>query len=195
MKYINTFVKLVSVVKTAIFLNGKITRNNMENKYVGYLLLGISVLVIFLILLFNSTLKEIISTSCGEIHDGELCPMSKTVNQQAYIALGVVGLLIIVSFILIFSKPQKEIQKEIIVQTKTVEKKTPKKKIDTSDLKPEEKQVLELIQDNKAIFQADLIEKTGFGKAKMTRIIDRLEGKGFVERKRRGMTNVVVLKE
>ena len=40
---------------------------------------------------------------------------------------------------------------------------------------------------------ADLIEKTGFGKAKMTRIIDRLEGKGFVERKRRGMTNVVVL--
>jgi len=121
--------------------------------------------------------------------------MSKTVNQQAYIALGVVGLLIIVSFILIFSKPQKEIQKEIIVQTKTVEKKTPKKKIDTSDLKPEEKQVLELIQDNKAIFQADLIEKTGFGKAKMTRIIDRLEGNGFVERKRRGMTNVVVLKE
>jgi len=29
----------------------------------------------------------------------------------------------------------------------------------------------------------------------MTRILDRLEGKGFVERKRRGMTNVVVLVE
>jgi len=40
-----------------------------------------------------------------------------------------------------------------------------------------------------------LIEKTGFGKAKMTRIIDRLEGRCFVERKRRGMTNIVVLKE
>jgi len=104
-------------------------------------------------------------------------------------------LLIIVSLILIFSKPQKEIQKEVIFKTRTVEKKTPKKKIDTSELKQDEKQVLELIQNNKAIFQADLIEKTGFGKAKMTRIIDRLEGKGFVERKRRGMTNVVVMKE
>ena len=167
----------------------------MENKHVGYLLLGISILVIFLIFLFNSTLKEIIGTNCGEIHGGEICPMNQTINQQTYIALGVVGLLIIVSFILIFSKPQKEIQKEVILKTRTIEKKTPKKKIDTSGLKPEEKQVLELIQNNKAIFQADLIEKTGFGKAKMTRIIDRLEGKGFVERKRRGMTNVVVLKE
>ena len=58
----------------------------MENKYVGYLLLGISVLVIFLILLFNSTLKEIIGTTCGETHDGEFCPMNQTVNQQTYIA-------------------------------------------------------------------------------------------------------------
>ena len=51
------------------------------------------------------------------------------------------------------------------------------------------------MEEHRTIFQADLIEKTGFGKAKMTRILDRLEGKGFVERKRRGMTNVVVIRE
>ena len=100
-------------------------------------------------------------------------------------------MLIIVSLVLIFSKPQKE----IIFKTRTIEKKIPRKKIDTSDLKPEEKEVLSLIINNKAVFQADLIEKTGFGKARMTRIIDRLEGKGFVERKRRGLTNVVVMKD
>ena len=186
--------KLVSVVKNCKnnkIIKGSNYKNIMENKHVGYLLLGFSVLVIFLILLFNSTLKEIIGTTCGETHDGEFCPMNQTVNQQTYIALGVVGLLIIVSFILIFSKPQKE----VIFKTRTVEKKIPKKKIDISELKQDEKQIFELIQNNKAIFQADLIEKTGFGKAKMTRIIDRLEGKGFVERKRRGMTNVVVMKE
>ena len=70
-----------------------------------------------------------------------------------------------------------------------------KKILDTSGLKQEEKQVLELIQDSRTIFQADLIEKTGFGKAKITRILDRLEGRDFIERKRRGMTNVVVVKE
>jgi len=162
----------------------------MENKYVGYLLLGISVLVVIIILLFNSTLKEIVKESCGEAHSIS-CPMNKTVNEQTYIALGVVGLLIIVSLMLIFSKPQKE----IIFKTRTIEKRIKKKEINTSDLKIEEKRVLNLIRENKAVFQADLIEKTGFGKAKMTRIIDRLEGKGFVERKRRGLTNVVVMKD
>ncbi len=162
----------------------------MENKFVGYLLLGISILFIIIILMFNSTLKEIISSSCGAEHS-IVCPMNQTVNQQTYLALSIVGLLLIVGTVLIFSKPQKE----IIFKTKTIEKKAQKKKIDTSELKSEEKSVFELIQNNKAVFQADLIEKTGFGKAKMTRIIDRLEGRGLVERKRRGMTNVVVLKE
>ena len=162
----------------------------MENKYVGYLLMGISILVIVIILLFNSTLKEIVKESCGEAH-GLTCPMNETVNEQTYLALGVVGLLIIVSLVLIFSKPQKE----IIFKTRTIEKKAKKKKIDTSGLKPEEKMVLEIIQKDKAVFQADLIEKTEFGKANMTRIIDRLEGKEFVERKRRGLTNVVVMKD
>lgn len=161
----------------------------MENKYVGYLLLGVSILILIVTILFNSALKEIITQSCGEAH-GKVCPMNQTVTQQTYIALGVIGLLIIVSLILIFSKPQKE----IIFKTRTIEKKPLKKIVDLKDLKPEEKQIFELIQVNKTIFQADLIEKTGLGKAKMTRIIDKLEGKGLVERKRRGMTNVVVLK-
>lgn len=162
----------------------------MENKYVGYLLLGVSVLIIILIILFNSTMKSFVDETCSLEH-GSSCPMYEAISKQTYLSLGVIGLLIIVSFALIFSKPQKE----IVFQTKTIERKTPKKVFDISDLKLEEKQVFELIQSNKAIFQSDLIDKTQFGKAKMTRIIDRLEGKGFVERKRRGMTNVVILKE
>lgn len=160
----------------------------MENKYVGYLILGISVLVIVVIFLFNSALKEIIVDSCGMEHS-LVCPMNRTVNQQTYIALGVVGLLVIVGFILIMSKPQKE----IIV--KRIEKKAKAPNKDFSDLTSEEKNLASLIQNSKAIFQAELIEKTGFGKAKMTRMLDRLEGRGFIERKRRGMTNVVVWKE
>ncbi len=185
--------KLVSVRKfennSKLFI-WTLTEKYMENKYVGSLLIGISVLIIIIILLFNSTLKEIIEGSCTLAHgDLALCPMYKTVNEQTYLALGIVGILILTGFILIFSKPQKEfIIKKVLEKNK-------RKKMDTSELRGEEKKVLSLIEENKAIFQADLIEKTGFGKAKITRILDRLEGKGFVERKRRGMTNVVVLKE
>ena len=161
----------------------------MENNNVGYLILGISALIVGIIFLFNSTLREIVNSSCTLAHGGTTCPMYDTITQQTYLALGIVGLLIVVGFVLIFSKPSER----III--KKVEEKHKKKKIDSSGLNREEKQVLSLVEENRTIFQADLIEKTGFGKAKMTRILDRLEGKGFVERKRRGMTNVVVMSE
>ena len=67
----------------------------MENKNVGYLLLGVSLLIVIVIFMFNSVLKEIVKTSCGEEH-AIVCPMTETVNQQTYLALGIVGLVIIV---------------------------------------------------------------------------------------------------
>ena len=41
---------------------------------------------------------------------------------------------------------------------------------------------------------ADLIKETDYTKVHMTRILDKMEGKRILERKRRGMTNIVVLK-
>ncbi len=160
----------------------------MENKNVGYLLLGVSALVVLIIFIFNSALKQIVNASCTMAgHDS--CTMYDTITQQTYLSLGIVGLLIIVALVLIVSKPS-----ERIIIKKVKEKKVDRK-IDISNLNAEERRVLDIVRENKTIFQADLIEKTGFGKAKITRILDRLEGKGLVERKRRGMTNVVVLKE
>ena len=76
-----------------------------------------------------------------------------------------------------------------------VKDKIVKKEVKSGDMTREEKQVFELVRENRAVFQADLIEKLGMNKAKVTRILDRLEGKGFLERKRRGMNNIVVVKE
>ena len=162
----------------------------MENKNVGWMLLGISVLLIVFTFLFNITLMGAVKNSCFIQHgDVKSCEMYDSVNYQTYFALGIIGVIIIISLFLIFSKPNEK-----IIVRKIKEKKI-EKKIDLSGLRPEEKQIFNFVKENGAIFQADLIEKTGFGKAKMSRIIDKLEGRGLVERKRRGMTNVVVLKE
>jgi len=162
----------------------------MDNKKVGLLLLGVSALIIVIILLFNNALKDVANAGCSmDAGDKDSCPMYNNISVQTYLSLGITALIVLISLIFMFSKPHEK-----IVVRKIKEKKV-EKKIDVSELKPEEKAVLKLIQENKAVFQADLIEKTGFGKAKMTRVIDRLEGRGFVERKRRGMTNIVVLKE
>jgi len=162
----------------------------MENKHVGWIMLGISVLIVFLLFLFNNTLMESVRNSCFIQHgDVKSCEMYNSVNYQTYLALGIVGVLVIFGLFLIFSKPNEK-----VVVRKIKEKKI-EKKVDLSSFRPEEKQVYNLVKGNGAMFQADLIEKTEFSKARMTRIIDKLEGSGLVERKRRGMTNVVFLKE
>lgn len=160
----------------------------MENKNVGWLVLGMAVIVIIIILLFNTAMKEIVANSCGMEHS-LFCPMNQTIKNQTYLSLAIVGILVIIGIILIVSKPKEK----IIV--KTVTEKPKKKKLNLEGLRKEDKDVLNIVQEQGTIFQADLIEKTGFGKAKVSRILDRLEGKGIIERKRRGMTNVVVLKD
>ena len=51
-----------------------------------------------------------------------------------------------------------------------------------------------LIESDGTIFQSTFVEELDFSKVKVTRLLDKLEGKGVLERKRRGMTNVVILK-
>src|SRR3989344_4426352 len=114
--------------------------------------------------------------------------MYDSVNYQKYLALGIAGILIIVSLVLIFSKP-----KEKIVVKKFKEK---KKKLDLSGLDSREKEIIKILEnENGTIFQADLMEKLGIGKVGITRVLDKLEAKQLIERKRRGMNNIVVLRD
>ncbi|VVB83860.1 Uncharacterised protein [uncultured archaeon] len=157
----------------------------LENKHVGFLVLGIAAVFIIVILLFQNTLTQITGTSCSMEKD--ICPMYKTINTQTYLALSITGLLIIVGLILIFVKP-----KEKIIIKKIKEK---KKSIDKSKLDKNEKQVIDILeQENGAVFQRTLMEKLGIGKVGITRLLDKLEAKQFIERKRRGMNNIVVLR-
>lgn len=160
----------------------------MENKNVGWLLLGISVLMIIIIFLFNNSAQHFIDNTCPYVANGMECPAYNALNNQTYFSLAVVGILILVGLFLIFSNPNEK------VIIKEVEKKMKERKFDISGLNSEERKVFQFIQENKAIFQAELIEKTEIGKIKMSRILDRLENRGLVERKRRGMNNIVVLK-
>lgn len=158
----------------------------MENKDVGYLILGIAVLLIFIIFLFQNALKDIVTATCPETEHGISCPMYTSIDQQTYLALAIVGLLIIIGLVLIFTKP-----KEKIIFKKVREK---RKKLNLKGLDKDERKVINLLlKENKAMFQSTLMEKLEIGKVKTTRLLDKLEAKQFIERKRRGMNNIVIL--
>lgn len=67
--------------------------------------------------------------------------------------------------------------------------------VDESQLSDEERVVYGLIKAGSGSkYQSDMIKETGWSKVKVTRVLDRLESRGLVERRRRGMTNIILLK-
>jgi len=158
----------------------------MRNRVVGILIIGIALLVGFIIFAFNRALTGIVNTSCSH---GSSCPMWGTINFQTNISIGIMVFIILIGLYLIFFGKEPKAQAE----SKKITKEEYKKILDS--LEKDEKSVFEhLIDSQGTIFQSALVEKTGFTKVKITRILDKLEGRKLIERRRRGMTNVVILK-
>jgi len=156
----------------------------MENKYVGWLIIGIGVVMVIIVLIFNFALNSIVGATCSM---GESCTMYDTIKVQTGISLAIVAVIFIIGLIIMFSKPKEKIV------IKTIKEK--KKKLNLDGLDKNEKKVIDLLlSENGAIFQKTLMEKIEIGKVGITRLLDKLEAKQLIERKRRGMNNIVVLK-
>jgi len=158
----------------------------MKNKNVGYLVVGISVLIGIIIYLFNFGLKNIAGSTCSH---GPSCSMYDTISLQTNLSYVIAGLVFLIGIFLIFSK---EYERVIV---KKVKESVKRKKINLSGLDSVEKKAVGILQrENGAVFQKSLAEELGIGKVKMTRMMDKLEANQIIERKRRGMNNIVVLK-
>jgi len=158
----------------------------MENKKVGWIILGMSLVMVILVLIFNFSLKSIVSETCTH---GPECTMYDTMAMQFWISITIILVIVAIGLFIMFSKPQ---EKTII---KKIPEKIKKRIIDKSKLDKQEKELIEILEkENGAIFQATLMERLGVGKVGITRLLDKLEAKQLVERKRRGMNNIVILK-
>jgi uncharacterized membrane protein len=164
----------------------------MKNKSVGFLIIGLAVVIGLIVFLFNNALTKIVDTSCSH---GPSCPMYGTIHTQTYIAIALIAIIVIIGLVLLFSKEEKQIVVKKIKEKSLDGQKMKDKEQNLKLLDTEEKKVYQsLIDNNGTIFQSELVEKSGFDKVKITRILDRLEGKQLIQRMRRGMTNVVLLK-
>jgi hypothetical protein len=157
----------------------------MENKTVGWIIAGIAAVMAVIVWIFNAALKRIVGDTCTH---GDSCSMYDTIAVQTWVSLAIVGVILIIGIVMMFWKPEEK------VIVKTIKEK--KKKKDYSGLDKKEKGVVDLLlNEGNAMFQADLMEKLNIGKVGVTRLLDKLEAKQIIERKRRGMNNIVVLKD
>jgi uncharacterized membrane protein len=150
----------------------------MKNKNVGIILISVALVIGLIVYLFNRALKNIVNTSCDH---GPTCPMWGSISFHTNLSLIFFIIILGIGVFLYFFKEDS---------IKTPVNKT----INTKDLNEDEMKIFNLILEEKTIFQSLIVEQTGFTKVKVTRLLDKLEGKQLIERKRRGMTNVIILK-
>ena len=168
----------------------------MENKYVGFLIIGIAILMAFIVLSFNTAMTEIVNASCSH---GSSCPMWGTIDFQTNMSIAIIVFVVLIGAFLVFSKDEKVVERvvEKVVKPQIKADKIKKENYEEvmKDLTEEEKKLLGIVIDEEGtIFQSSIVEKSGFSKVKVSRVLDKLQGKGLIDRRRRGMTNVVILK-
>ncbi len=161
----------------------------MKNKHVGFLLLGLVIVFFFVVMSFNNALAEIVSVSCTH---GVSCPMQITLQTQKVISYSLLGLIAVVGLFISFFLKEKGENPQIATEDKVNEDK-PKREIDIGSLDEDEKSIMQIVMREGSAYQSDVIKETGLSKVKISRTLDKLQGKGLIERKRRGMTNIIIL--
>ena len=158
----------------------------MKSKYLGFVMIGISIIFLIGTIIYNiqvkSLINELMVSSGGSCIINGICVHQKSslplyLGSIAFTFLFALGI-----YLIFFNK--EEIKKE---EKKRIE--IPK------NLDEEEKKIIEILNSKEgSAYQSDLIKETEFSKVKITRILDKLEHKKLIDRKRRGMTNIIVLK-
>jgi hypothetical protein len=163
----------------------------MKNKHVGFLVVAIAIVFFLIVMSFNNALESIVNTSCTH---GVSCPMGVTLRNQKMVSYGLIALLATVGIIISYFLKDEQIRiihrqssKENVVKTSVAEEKK------FENLDEEERRIMNIVQrEDGSVYQSDIIKETKLTKVKVTRILDKLEGKSLIERKRRGMTNIII---
>lgn len=169
----------------------------MKNKHVGYLIIAIALIIGLIIFLFNRALTTIVSETCTH---GPACSMWQTIDYQTYIGLILMFIIFSIGIYMIFFNKEKEEnvenkKKELKLNETNLFEKEKYEKISIQLKDFEEKQIYDkIIEKEGSIYQSALVNETNLSKVKVTRVLDKLEGKHLIERKRRGMTNIILLK-
>jgi uncharacterized membrane protein len=165
---------------------------NIENRgiLISAIVLIISVLILIDRLLAQGPVQLI-------LENGKAVP----VEGASYFSLNEVLLFIIAAWLggmsflyIILSSKEKETPRSDQIETRIPENKSAAM-VAADILDGDEKILFQKIFDNDGLLQRELILNTDFSEPKVSRLLDKLERRGLIIRKRDGMGNRVLLKK
>jgi len=158
-----------------------------NQKNIGMALIGFSILLLVSLIFIKMDIDKKSEFLCESVHTNPNIEMSQCPVHQSNLSWLMVSAFSLAFLVLgsgiysISTSGKKELQDF--------------EKVDVSKLDKEEMGVYNTIKKNEgSIYQSDLMKKMEFSKVKMTRVLDKMESKKILERKRRGMTNIIILK-
>ncbi|MBI5229379.1 MarR family transcriptional regulator [Candidatus Micrarchaeota archaeon] len=164
----------------------------MDEKELWGIVFVFAILLSVIIIYYDQTLESLGASSCT-FTDAQ-CPHAKSAAVEATIIILLLAIIVggtgffFARAFLAKKVPPTPVGPNHNVAVKFVPK-------DSSELDEDSKKVYDFISENGgSVFQGEIIRETGFAKVTVTRILDKLEMQGFIERKRRGMSNIVVAK-
>ena len=164
----------------------------MKPRYLGISIIAISIIILTCLFYLNNILSKQSLENCVEFcklqKDSSCSIDSCKANRQHNDHEKIISVLeILVAFLAGIGFYLSLIKTEKIIE---------QKKYDISKLNSEEKKIFFFIKENKdkGIYQSNIVKYFNFPKSKVSRILDKLEQNGIIERKRRGMTNIIFLK-
>ncbi len=172
----------------------------MDNvKKVGMALVVIAIAIGLLgywIKSYNDKIAQVQVNETGRCYLPDGTCLHATSDSLLYATTGIAIFLVVLGVYLLLRKKEspKVVVKKIIGKP-TAEKK--EKQIEApNNIGPELKQIFDIISSSGgAILQGEIVSKSGMDKVRVSRILDKLEMLGLVERRRHGMSNMVVLKK
>ena len=165
----------------------------IQQKYVGIGLMILGVVLIIILIGLKANFDSEAVFLCEVVAenpnlDMSECPAHES-NTSWFIVTGFIVSSLLLGlgiYLLIVTKVNKPVKEEC---------KKSFKKIDLSKLDEDENKIYDLLKQNEgSLYQSDLIKQTQYSKVKISRILDKMQTKDIIDRKRRGMTNIIVLK-
>ncbi len=142
----------------------------------------VQAIVLVIILSVSLAYAQIIQSECTFPN----CTVFNHIPAQSYIAFGLLLLSMGVNVYLLVRPQNVHVPRTVSrIQFNKIRE----------QLQDDEKKVFnEIMKNDGSAFQTDLVRSTGFSKVKVSRILDQLEAKNLIERRRRGMSNIVIAK-
>lgn len=164
----------------------------MNNKKLGWILIGVCILLGAVLLSFKVQLEKQNESACT--CEANSCPMEEKFSWSFYLGITIVSIIIALGLYLIFfEKSQKEIISTLERQ-KQITGEEEKFSILLKGLDEDEKKVINAIKEQDGISQQTLRLRTDMHKSKLSIVLKGLEEKNLIKRIPKKKTNQVFLK-